>query len=61
MSNKSKVYFKVSIINKPKNINKNKLINIDPDFTAANAGGGGAGGGGNSGSGNSGGGSGGNS
>ncbi|MEC0093069.1 hypothetical protein [Paenibacillus macquariensis] len=44
MSNKSKVYFKVVIINKPKNINKNKLINIDPDFTAANAGGGGGGG-----------------
>lgn len=36
----SKVRVNVKIINKPKNINKNKLINFDPDFTEAYAGGG---------------------
>jgi len=29
----SKVRVNVKIINNPKNINKNKLINFDPDFT----------------------------
>ncbi|OAB39005.1 hypothetical protein PMSD_03465 [Paenibacillus macquariensis subsp. defensor] len=56
-SKKSKVAVKVVIVNNPKNINKNKLINFDPDFTWSEAGGGG----GNNGGGNSGGGSGGNS
>ncbi|OAB48126.1 hypothetical protein [Paenibacillus antarcticus] len=35
----SKVRVNVKITNKPKNINKNKLINFDPDFTEAYAGG----------------------
>ncbi|WP_157091279.1 hypothetical protein [Paenibacillus antarcticus] len=36
----SKIKVNVKIINKPKNINKNLLVNIDPDFTEAYAGGG---------------------
>ncbi|WP_157091281.1 hypothetical protein [Paenibacillus antarcticus] len=34
---KTKVSVRTYIENKPKNINKNKLINIDPDFTEASA------------------------
>lgn len=35
----SKIKVNVKIVNKPKNINKNLLVNIDPDFTEAYAGG----------------------
>jgi len=40
----SKIKVNVKIVNKPKNINKNLLVNFDPDYTEANAGGGGGGG-----------------
>ncbi|OAB39004.1 hypothetical protein PMSD_03460 [Paenibacillus macquariensis subsp. defensor] len=45
----SKITINVKVVNNPKNINKNKLVNFDPDYTGANAGGGGGGGGGNNG------------
>jgi len=40
---KSKASVRIYIRNNPKNINKNKLINFDPDFTEAYSGEGGGG------------------